>query len=147
MRRQANSVPYCCAVFHFSTSMFACVHVHGRVSGFTLPGSPRGCCGLVAPSLTRGGLRGPNRSAIVRLGKALQDALRNCHCEKTWSAVSALSFSSEGGGVVSDWRGAAYLHQASRVPLSAARVSPDGIVADASSHDSNGGSASSSLHL
>ena len=56
--------------------VYACVHVHGNVSGFTAPGSPRVCGGLVAPSPTRGSLRRPDRSAIVPSGKALQDPSR-----------------------------------------------------------------------
>jgi hypothetical protein len=54
--------------------VYACVHVHWHVSGFTVPGSLRVCGGLVAPSPTRGSLRQPDRSAIVPLG--LQDLSR-----------------------------------------------------------------------
>ena len=49
--------------------VYACGHGHGHVSGFTAPGSPRVCGGLVAPSPTRGSLRRSDRSAIVPPGE------------------------------------------------------------------------------
>ena len=89
------------------------VCVHGHVPGFTAPGSPRVCGGLVALSPTRGSLRRPDGSAIVPPGKALQDLLRlvvdtppppapqSGVCNVVWLVIAAaghVGFSLPGGG-------------------------------------------------
>ena len=56
--------------------LYACVQVHGHVSGFTALESPRVCGGLAAPSPTPGSLRRRDTSAIVPPGRALQDQSR-----------------------------------------------------------------------
>ena len=63
-----------CPRFGPSMVVYACVHSHGHVPGFTAPGSPSVCGGSVAPSLMRGSLH--DRSAIVPPGKMLQDPSR-----------------------------------------------------------------------